>query len=231
MSDNMRKTFYELLSESVSNKKDNNFYLTNEIYHPLLNEVKEAKSIKAKQTVHYRRLKRYDILKIGGEEKLISPVFADKEEILYYVCFDQLFNVIHDAHIAVGHGGRTRVIKELVRKYKNVTVEAIVTYLRLCETCPKKRKILKKGFVVKPILYSELNSRCQIDLIDMQTNPDGDMKFILLYHDHLTKFLLLKPLHSKTADEVAYHMLDIFSTFGVPNILHSDNAGNSAKTP
>jgi len=37
------------------------------------------------------------------------------------------------AHIAVGHGGRTRMIKELNRKYKNVTVESIVTYLRLCE--------------------------------------------------------------------------------------------------
>lgn len=219
----MRKRFYELLTESVSNKKNNNFYLTSERYTSLLNEVKQAKSVKVKQTVHYRRLKRYDILKIGGEEKLIYPVSADKEEILYYTSFDELFNVTHDAHIAVGHGGRTRMIKELARKYKNVTVEAIVTYLRLCETCQKKQKILKKGIVVKPILHNELNSRCQIDLIDMQSNPDRDMKFILLYQDHLTKFVLLKPLHSKTADEVAYHLLDIFSTFGAPNIIHSDN--------
>lgn len=223
MSDVMRKTFYKLLSESVSNKKENNFYLTSERYTSLLNEVKEAKSVKVKQTVYDRRLKRYDILKIGGEEKLISPVSADKEEILYYVCFDELFDVTHDAHIAVGHGGRTRMIKELARKYKNVTVEAIVTYLRLCETCQKKQKILKKGIVVKPILHNELNSCCQIDLIDMQTNPDRGMKFILLYQDHLTKFVLLKPLHCKTADEVAHHLLDIFSTFGAPNILHSDN--------
>ena len=50
--------FYDLLSESVNNKKDNNFYLTSERYNSLLNEVKEAKSVKAKQTVHYGRLKR-----------------------------------------------------------------------------------------------------------------------------------------------------------------------------
>jgi len=45
MSD-MRKGFYNVLSESV-NKKDN-FYLTSERYNSLLNEVKVAKSVKRK---------------------------------------------------------------------------------------------------------------------------------------------------------------------------------------
>ena len=116
----MRKRFYDVLSESVNNKKDNNFYLTSERYNSLLNEVKVAKSVKRKQTVHYRRLKRYDILNVGGEEKLTVSLSAEKTEILYYVTFDELFNVIHEADIAVGHGGRTRMIKELNRKYKNL---------------------------------------------------------------------------------------------------------------
>jgi hypothetical protein len=77
MSD-MRKRFYDLLSESVNNKKDNNFYLISDRYKTLLNEVKEAKNIKGKQTVHYRWLKRYDILNIGGEEKLTVPLSAEK---------------------------------------------------------------------------------------------------------------------------------------------------------
>jgi transposase InsO family protein len=56
----------------------------------------------------------------------------------------------------------------------------------------------------------------------MQSNPVRDMKFILVYQDRLTKFVL-RSLHSKRADEVAYHLLDIFKTFGAQNILHSDN--------
>jgi predicted CopG family antitoxin len=67
------RRFYDVLSESVKNKKENNFYLTRERYNYLLNEVKVAKSVKGKQTVQYRRLKRYDILNIGGEEKLTEP--------------------------------------------------------------------------------------------------------------------------------------------------------------
>jgi formylmethanofuran dehydrogenase subunit E len=51
----MRKRFYDVLSESVNNKKDDNFYLTSERYSCVLNGVKVAKSVKGKQTVHYRR--------------------------------------------------------------------------------------------------------------------------------------------------------------------------------
>jgi hypothetical protein len=74
----MRKRFYDVLSESVNNEKDNNFYLSSERYNSLLSEVKEAKSVKGKQTVYYWRLKRYNILNIGGEEKLTVPLSAEK---------------------------------------------------------------------------------------------------------------------------------------------------------
>jgi transposase InsO family protein len=67
-----------------------------------------------------------------------------------------------------------------------------------------------------------MNSQCQVGLIDMEFNPDRDMKFILVYQDHLTKFVL-RSLHSKRADDVVYHLLNIFTTFVAPNILHSDN--------
>jgi hypothetical protein len=142
MSDIMQKRFYDVLRESVNNKKDNNFYLSSERYNSLLCGVKEAKSVKGKQTAHYRQLKRYGILNIGGEEKLTVPLSAEKTEIRYYVTFDELFNVIHEAHIAVDHGGKTLMIKELNRKYKNVTLESIIMYLRLCEPCQKKQRTL-----------------------------------------------------------------------------------------
>jgi len=53
----------------------------------------------------------------------------------------------------------------------------------------------------------------------MQTCKDGEYNFILNYQDHLTKFIQLRPLKSKTAEEVALTLLPIFLT----NILHSDN--------
>ena len=81
-----------------------------------------------------------------------------------------------------------------------------------------KHSAPKKGIVVKPMISSELNSRCQVDLIDLQSNRDGEYKFIMVYQDHLTKFVQLRPLKTKRAEEVAYHVLQIFLTFGAPAI-------------
>ncbi|XP_059146922.1 tolloid-like protein 2 [Physella acuta] len=52
--------------------------------------------------------------------------------------------------------------------------------------------------------WMEKELKCQKDLIDMQSKPDGKYKFILSYQDHLTKFILLRALETKRAEEVAY---------------------------
>ena len=85
------------------------------------------------------------------------------------------------------------------------------------EHCEKKQGNKWKGLVVKPILSSHMNSRGQVDPIDMQSYPDGDYKFICVYQDHLTQFVMLKAL------AVAFTLLDIFTTFGAPCVLQSDN--------
>lgn len=63
---------------------------------------------------------------------------------------------------------------ELKKQYCNVTGTIINLYLSLCEQCKLEKKIPKRGLVVKPILSDCMNSRCQVDLIDMQSEPDKD---------------------------------------------------------
>ncbi|XP_023224704.1 KRAB-A domain-containing protein 2-like [Centruroides sculpturatus] len=202
----VKRRFYERMDEPVASKKDNNFYLNRDKHAKCLEEIKDAKNMKTKLSVHYRRIKRYDILTIGGEEKLITPMKEENGEIRYYICYKDLFNILEETHVAVSHGGRTRMLKECNRKHKNVIVEATMTYLKLCQSCQKKQKTLKKDIVVRPILHSEMNSRCQVDLIDLQTTSDGNYKFILVYQDHLTKSVILRAFQTKRSVKVAYHL-------------------------
>lgn len=77
--------------------------------------------------------------------------------------------------------------------------------------------------MVKPVRSETIFSRAQIDLVNMQTLPDKDYKYILTYVNHFTKFCVLTPVKSKRAEEVAEALLPIFLTFGAPVILQSDN--------
>ena len=63
----------------------------------------------------------------------------------------------------------------------------------------------------------------QIDYIDMQSETDGDYKWIFNYVDHLTKFCVLLPGKTKTAQETAEKLVFVFSLLSAPIILQSDN--------
>ncbi|KAL8583081.1 hypothetical protein ACOMHN_051245 [Nucella lapillus] len=134
---------------------------------------------------------------------------------------EETFAVVKQAHASTGHGGRDRMIKELDKKYKNIPREAV--FIANCSVCQKKAVRQRKGVVVKPILTKEAMSRAQIDLVDYQSMPDGNYKWLLVFQDHLTKFCVLCPLTSKRASEVAIQLVDVFCLFGAPVILQSDN--------
>jgi hypothetical protein len=77
--------------------------------------------------------------------------------------------------------------------------------------------------VVKPVRSHDVLSRGQVDLINCEAYADGEFKYIMNYQDHVTKFVHLYPLKTKTAAEVAWHLLEIFLSFGALVILQSDN--------
>ena len=70
---------------------------------------------------------------------------------------------------------------------------------------------MKKGVVVKPIVTSEMNKRCQVDCIDMQSNPDGEYRYIMVYQVFST-FKTFFTTYTFGIDAFEYHfMFLIFS--------------------
>ena len=89
----------------------------------------------------------------------------------------------------------------------------------------QKCKKSLKSTVTKPLHSPDFASRGQVDLIDMQTTSDGNRpyNFLLVYQVHNTKFVVLRPIKRRTADEVVNQLFDIFCLLGSPHILQSDN--------
>lgn len=158
--------------------------ISKEEYFNLIEEVKGAGNIAgtSKTGRQYYILKRYQVLLCGDVEKLIRKRSNDSEDVVYFAHNDDLFDIIKRVHVTSGHGGRDKMMKVLSVKYANLTREVVELYKSLCIECAKKRKRpAVKGVVVRPILSHDYGSRGQVDLIDMQSMPNGNHKWIMVY--------------------------------------------------
>lgn len=50
-----------------------------------------------------------------------------------------MFQIVHDIHLVVGHGGRNQMEKELSTKYKTITTELIVDILATLRVLSEKK--------------------------------------------------------------------------------------------
>lgn len=171
---------------------------------------------------HYNRARVYDVVRKGGKKILVKKPEEDQECGPTIPPYTDYHRILTEVHAGNGHGGRDRMRDELKRDYY-IPKWAVETFLRCCPYCMRKKNAERTGVVVKPIISRQFNERCQVDLVDFQSSPDGPYKYLLHYQDHLTKFSILRPLQSKKATEVSRQLFSIFCIFGAPELLHSDN--------
>ena len=122
--------------------------------------------------------------------------------------------------------------KRVSQEFHGITEKVCNIFLRGCEEFHlRKAKKSIKFLVVKPISSTRYLSRCQIALIDFRDmSQEHNMsesgipcRWLLVYQDHFTKFIRLRPLKNKCAEEVADILEDLFCELGIPHILQSDN--------
>ena len=57
----------------------------------------------------------------------------------------------------------------------------------------------------------------------MQSRPDGQFKWILVFQNHFSKRVFLRSLRKKSGLDVAEALIEIFAETGAPRFLHTDN--------
>lgn len=107
--------------------------------------------------------------------------------------------------------------------YANITAEMISIFLEQCEACVLKKYAKSTGYTSDPIVCNSFNEHVQTDLVDMQGQECNEFRFFIVYQDHFTKLVQIRPLKRKTAKETTAKIFDFFCTFGAPDILQTDN--------
>jgi hypothetical protein len=109
-------------------------------------------------------------MQCGDVEKLVKKRANPTDPPQYYVCIEDMYTIIKQAHIATGHGGRDCILKHLSNTlYTTITRACVNLFKSFCVSRQEKVKRPKStGVVVRPILSNDFLSRSQVDLIDMQ---------------------------------------------------------------
>ena len=152
----MRAEFEQRLWELISKTKYRSLLLSDERYLEIVNETKVALQRKGDRlelsSKQYRRLKRYDLLTIGEKDKLVNKEHLENQSgLIFYCATSEMYDIIHTAHLQIGHKREKAMENEIKNKYFNVTREVIYIYLDLCQSCALKKKAKSKGLVVKPL--------------------------------------------------------------------------------
>lgn len=95
------------------------------------------------------------------------------------------------------------------KKYDNIPRNVCKLFTDTCRRCTETAVRKKPTAGVKNIITEGFGVRGQVDLIDFQSMPDGEFKFLLNYVDHGIKKLTSIPIVAKRASTVVgtpYHI-------------------------
>jgi transposase InsO family protein len=167
------------------------------------------------------------------EEK--TPATADKNKIwknLLVMTSDRVIDILEDTHVEAAHSVPAVLHKDVGDIYVGVSRILCRAVVERCTDC---MKVARKKPGSKPSIRAlmtadhgarKVNFHVQLDLVDMQSTPGGpnkEYRYIFHYIDHFAKFSILRPITHKTMENVAHHLRDIWSLFGPPTTLQTDN--------
>jgi hypothetical protein len=108
-------------------------------------------------------------------------------------------------------------------RHGNIPREITKMFMDVCPHCIRLSQRKRPIAEIKIIVTNGFGVRGQVDLIDFQSMPDGDFKYLLNYLDNGVKKLTSIPLVFKKVQSVAYALFTIFMEQGPPSILQTDN--------
>jgi len=124
-----------------------------------------------------------------------------------------------------GHFGSDAIYNALKRKgiYWNNLKNEAVDLVKSCLQC-QQFNIIKKGYnPLRPITATLPGDSWGIDLAGpLKTSLKGN-NYLLIMVDIATRFCVLRPIPDKTSMTIVKELVDLFSHYGLPRVIQSDN--------
>ncbi len=228
----MRESFYQVYNEHFESVKGGGTtVMTRAMYDTKVQLHIDANSErykgKTKPQKMQNALSRFTLIGQVPGSQLYQQTKEHPSKVPY---LEILFDIIHDAHLFLGHPKDCRVTKVHIDGWWwGIPENAVKVYRNLCppclrHSCPPAAESLQP---LRMIISDTIGSRCQMDLIDytrrLDMNRDGVFTLILRYVDHFSGFSQLAALKDKSSKSVGNALIRILSSAVLPEVLQSDN--------
>ena len=140
-------------------------------------------------------------------------IFVDKaNNDRIYLPYELALQVASFIHVSKAHPGTICLSEILNRKFLMKNAQAVAR--EICNACLKclqikPRPVLKNLDVPKPEIALSPWSRVFLDLCDFGGPDEDGYRYLLAACDQMSRFVVCKPLKTKSATEVAHGILDI----------------------
>ena len=64
-----------------------------------------------------------------------------------------------------------------------------------------------------------------VDVLAVPVSPNNN-RYLLVIQDNFTKWAEPRPIPNQTAARITQNLTEVFATYGVPDIIHSDQGQN-----
>lgn len=124
------------------------------------------------------------------------------------------------------HGGRDKLFNYIKADKAGISRAAIAHYLVRNEVHNTSQPLRKK-VTVRPFVISGPNKHVQIDLFPMLKwgHHNNGYQYCLTYIDLFSKYVQLRPIKRKRAEDVRDALQDILTLVPRPSVIGSDNGG------
>ena len=122
--------------------------------------------------------------------------------------------------------GASKLYHRIRQHFVGLSEKYTQNWLNRRQSIQKIRPLFTNRAPLIPIEASQVMERNQIDLVDLRNLAEicvgTKYNYVLSVIDVFSRFLFLRPLETKSSDEIAAHLHNIYNLVGPPRILQSD---------
>ena len=156
------------------------------------------------------------------EEVITVPVMPTALQL-------EILRSCHDI-ISAGHQGTGKTLDRLKRvAYWVGMAKATELYCRSYEVCQQSKLPMPVAVPMTNVPIGRAWQMLAVDVLEVPMSSHGN-RYLLVLQDYFTKWAEAIPMPDQTTERIVRVLIEVFSHFGIPEILHSDQGRNFEST-